>query len=201
MRLIHLAIPVAVASLAVACHHAPPLAAVAPEARPTADDAALRARQDSIDAANRARAEEARRLAQERGAAAAAGAARAADQMRAELEVRIHFAFDKSVIRPEDAEVLDQKIRILQANSNVHIRIAGNCDERGSDEYNLALGNRRAIAAKQYIVSHGVDGSRIELVSYGKERPLDPDHNEKAWALNRRDEFDILTPSVVLRQP
>ncbi len=197
MRTIHSAIAVGAALLAVGCHRASPVAAVAPEVRPTVDEAALRARQDSIDAANRAREEEARRLAQERAAAAA----RAADQMRAELEARIHFAFDKSTIRPEDAELLDQKIRILRANSNVHIRIAGNCDERGSDEYNLALGNRRAIAAKQYLVNHGVDGSRIDLVSYGKERPVDPDHNEKAWALNRRDEFDILTPSVVLRQP
>ena len=77
--------------------------------------------------------------------------------------------------------------------------MAGNCDERGSDEYNLALGNRRAIAAKQYLTSHGIAASRIEIVSYGKERPVDPGHNEEAWASNRNDQFENLTTNVVLR--
>jgi peptidoglycan-associated lipoprotein len=97
--------------------------------------------------------------------------------------------------------VLDQKIPMLKANSQVRIQVAGNCDERGSDEYNLALGNRRAISAKQYLVNHGIDQSRIETVSYGKERPVDPGHNEEAWAKNRNDQFDVLTANVVLQQP
>jgi len=75
------------------------------------------------------------------------------------------------------------------------------CDARGSDEYNLALGNRRAISARQYLVNHGIDADRIEVVSFGKERPRDPGHNEQAWAMNRNDQFEILNPSVVLRKP
>ena len=102
-------------------------------------------------------------------------------------------------IRPGDAVVLDQKLPILRTNTQVRIEIAGNCDERGSDEYNLALGNRGAIAAKQYLVAYGIDPSRIETVSYGEERPLDSGHDEAAWAKNRNDQFEILTANVVLR--
>ena len=75
---------------------------------------------------------------------------------------------------------------------------AGNCDERGSDEYNLVLGNQRAVAAKNYLVTRGVDPSRIEIVSYGEERPLDPGHTEEAWAKNRRDEFDIVAGALTI---
>ena len=117
------------------------------------------------------------------------------------LGTMIHFDFDKANIRSGDAGTLDQKIGILQANSGVRIRIAGHCDERGSDEYNLALGNRRATAAKQYLVSHGIDAGRIETQSFGKERPLDPGHNEDAWSKNRRDEFEITGGGDGLRQP
>src|SRR5207247_508217 len=88
-----------------------------------------------------------------------------------------------------------------QANPDLRIRISGHCDERGSDEYNLALGNRRATAAKQYLVSHGIDGGRIETSSYGEERPLAQGHDEGAWAQNRRDEFEIIGGGDVLRRP
>ena len=97
--------------------------------------------------------------------------------------------------------MLDRKVPVLKANSDLRIQIAGKCDERGSDEYNLALGNRRALSAKQYLVNHGIEGGRITTISYGKERPLDPGHNEEAWAKNRNDQFDIVTANVVLRQP
>lgn len=162
-----------------------------------------RARQDSIDRAQaeaRAR-EEAERLRQQRIADSLAAMGRTSDAVKTLLATMIHFDFDKANIRPADASVLDQKVGILQANQTLRIRIAGHCDERGSDEYNLALGNRRAIAAKQYLVSHGVDALRIETVSYGKERPLDRDHNEEAWAKNRRDEFEIISGGDALRQP
>jgi len=108
---------------------------------------------------------------------------------------------DKAIIRGGDAAVLDQKVAILQANAALRIRISGHCDERGSDEYNLALGNRRATAAKQYLVSHGIDASRIETVSYGEERPIAQGHDEESWAQNRRDEFEILAGGDNLKQP
>src|SRR5437773_1896100 len=76
-----------------------------------------------------------------------------------------------------------------------------NADSIASDEYNLALGNRRATAAKQYLVSHGIDAGRIETVSYGEERPIAQGHDETAWAQNRRDEFEILSGGDALRQP
>ena len=117
------------------------------------------------------------------------------------LATLIHFDYDKAIIRAGDASVLDQKVSILQANPGLRIRVSGHCDERGSDEYNLALGNRRATAAKQYLVSHGIDASRIETVSYGEERPMDPGHDEEAWAKNRRDEFEILAGGDALKQP
>src|SRR6266581_2059828 len=121
--------------------------------------------------------------------------------VRALLGTMIHFDYDKALIRGGDASVLDQKVAILQANSGLRVRISGHCDERGSDEYNLALGNRRATAAKQYVVSHGIDGSRIETVSYGEERPLASGHDEESWAQNRRDEFEILSGGENLKQP
>jgi len=80
---------------------------------------------------------------------------------------------------------------VLAANSGVKLRIAGHADDRGSDEYNLALGNRRAAAAKRYLENKGIDASRMEVVSYGEERPLNPGADESAYAQNRRDEFEI----------
>lgn len=96
-------------------------------------------------------------------------------------------------------QLLDDKIPILLNNLDVRIRIAGNCDERGSEEYNLALGNRRAITAKQYLVAHGIAARRIEAISNGKEKPLDPEHNPAAWSKNRNDQFDVLSMNVVLK--
>ncbi len=199
MRPMLLAVPVALACLAGACHQAPPPQVAV---QPQVDSTVLqRARQDSIARAEeeaRARAA-AERRAEQRRADSLAALQRKAAEVNAELAAMIHFDFDKAAIRSGDAGVLDQKIPILQANPQVRIRVAGNCDERGSDEYNLALGNRRAIATKQYLTNHGIDASRIEIVSYGKERPIDPGHNEEAWAKNRNDQFDNLTTNVVLR--
>jgi peptidoglycan-associated lipoprotein len=199
MRPMLLAVPVAFACVAGACHQAPPPQVAV---QPQVDSTALqRARQDSVARAEeeaRARAAAERRAAQRRADSLAA-LQRKAGEVNAELATMIHFDFDKAVIRGGDAAALDRKILILQANPQVRIRVAGNCDERGSDEYNLALGNRRAIAAKQYLTGHGIDASRIEIVSYGKERPIDPGHNEEAWAKNRNDQFDNLTTNVVLR--
>jgi len=105
----------------------------------------------------------------------------------------IYFDFDKSTIRPDAAATLDAKLPWLTANPGMRIRIEGNADERGSDEYNLALGQRRAAAAKKYLVEHGIDAGRFDLVSYGEERPVCTDHNEDCWQRNRRDDFVIVT--------
>ena len=135
----------------------------------------------------------------------AANAARmAAERTRAltaDLTAMIHFDYDKSDIMPDDKANLDRKAAILAANPSAKIQIAGNCDERGSTEYNLALGNRRALAAKQYLVSKGVDGSRIETVSYGSERPVAQGSSEAAWAQNRNDQFLVTAGGANLVAP
>jgi peptidoglycan-associated lipoprotein len=124
-----------------------------------------------------------------------------AKALRDELADLIHFEFDKADIRSTDQGILDRKATILAANSTVRLQIAGHCDERGSDEYNLALGNRRAASAKRYLTGKGVDEGRLDVVSYGKERPLDPGHSEDAWARNRRDEFAITAGGENLTAP
>jgi len=106
---------------------------------------------------------------------------------------RIHFDFDKYNIRPDDAEILKQNAAVLKKFPAVKIQIEGHCDEKGTIEYNLALGERRASNAKKYLISLSVDEKRISTIFYGKEKPLDPGHNEEAWAKNRRDEFIILS--------
>jgi peptidoglycan-associated lipoprotein len=166
---------------------------------------------DSIDAARQAEEERLRREAEERerlerearqrAADSLAALGRSTEAVRTLLGTMIHFDYDKALVRGGDGGVLDQKVAILQVNSGLRIRISGHCDERGSDEYNLALGNRRATAAKQYLVSHGVDPSRIETASYGEERPMASGHDEEAWAQNRRDEFEILSGGENLKQP
>jgi len=103
----------------------------------------------------------------------------------------IHFDFDQYSIRPEDRQSLSSLADYLLKDKNVKIVIEGNCDERGTTEYNLALGDRRAQEAMNFLVNSGVDRKRIKTISYGKERPLDPDNNEEAWAKNRRDHFVV----------
>jgi peptidoglycan-associated lipoprotein len=193
----------AAAAVAVACGGNPPPQNPTPTVNQDSIDAAARARQDSIDRAAREaqEREEAERLRRQREADSLAALGNSTEAMRTLLGTMIHFEYDQASIRPNDAGVLDQKVGILQANPDLRIRISGHCDERGSDEYNLALGNRRATSAKQYLVSHGIDAGRIETVSYGEERPLAPGHDEDAWAQNRRDEFEITAGGEALRQP
>ncbi len=105
----------------------------------------------------------------------------------------IHFDFDKYDIRPQDADILKENAALLMKYPKVKIQIEGHCDERGTTEYNLALGERRANNAKKYLISLGIPNDRISTISYGKERPLDPGHTEEAWAKNRRDHFIILS--------
>lgn len=103
----------------------------------------------------------------------------------------VYFDFDSSVIRPDAQIVLGTKGSYLRANSSMAAEIQGNCDERGTEAYNLALGERRAEAAKAFLVNMGIDAARISTISYGEEKPVDPAHNEAAWAKNRRDHFVI----------
>ena len=188
-----------------ACHHrAPAGPGPAPAAIQAAGPNADSIRLAQEEAARRAAAAEAaRRRAYSIAAAEAAArdAAGSAATVRATLTAVVHFDFDQSDIRPEDRAILDAKVPILQANPSVTIRIAGHTDERGSDEYNLALGQRRAAAAKRYLVDHGIADARIETITYGEERPVAQGSTEEAWAQNRRDEFEITAGSPSLRRP
>lgn len=103
----------------------------------------------------------------------------------------IHFDFDRYEIKPEFKPVLQAKAEILQHYTNVSLTIEGHCDERGTSAYNMGLGQRRASAAKEFLTILGVSPERMKIVSYGKEQPLDPAHNEEAWSRNRRDEFKV----------
>ena len=105
----------------------------------------------------------------------------------------IHFDFDKYDIRPGDTEILKENGTLLKKYPKVKIQIEGHCDERGTVEYNLALGERRANSTKKYLTSLGISPDRISTISYGKERPADPGHNEEAWAKNRRAHTIILS--------
>jgi len=105
----------------------------------------------------------------------------------------IHFDFDKYDIRPGDTEILKENAALLMKYPKVKIQVEGHCDERGTSEYNLALGERRANAAKKYLLSLGISTDRISSISYGEEKPLDAGHNEEAWSKNRRGHIVILS--------
>jgi peptidoglycan-associated lipoprotein len=194
-----------VASVVVlgACKKKPEVApAPAPEPAPTVDSAAIR---DSIARAQAARdAALARQRAYDdsvRRANEAASAMSEQNALRNTLTAVIHFDFDQSELRDDSRAALDAKIPVLLANPDVNIRIAGHCDERGSVEYNIALGQRRAAAAKRYLSERGVAANRIETVSFGEGRPVAEGHDEDSWAQNRRDEFEITGGGSRLNRP
>jgi peptidoglycan-associated lipoprotein len=192
--------------VAAGCTRTPPPPAT-PQAAPAADSVAARAaaaRRDSLAAQaradslaraeqERARADSVRAEVQHPGADTASGAMSPglAPADAAVLADAIHFDYNRAALRSGDQAKLDRKFQLLQAHPRLEIQIAGNCDERGSVEYNLALGERRAAAAKRYLVAHGIAAARIGIVSYGEERPVDPGHSEAAWAKNRRDDFVV----------
>ena len=178
------------AAFAVACGGKAAPEEPAPEATPA--PAPTPAPEPVDDSAERERLER-ERMARE--------AAEKARTLTTDLSAMINFDYDQAVVRQPDQEVLDRKAAILMANSGVKLRISGHADERGSDEYNLALGNRRAAAAKRYLENKGVDGSRLEVVSYGEERPLNPGNDETAYAQNRRDEFEVTAGGNNLTPP
>lgn len=105
---------------------------------------------------------------------------------------RVYFDFDKSEIRPDMRAIMDAKARFLYEYPTIRVQIEGHCDERGTIEYNIALGHRRSRSARDYLVSLGVKPSRIDTVSYGEERPADARSSEAGWARNRRAKFNII---------
>lgn len=141
-------------------------AATQPAARPAADDAAARAR-------------------------AAEEAARELARKRAVLEEMVFFDYDQSSIRDDAKRLLDAKVAILRAEPGIRLQIAGHADERGSTEYNLALGSRRANEIRDYLVGFGLSANRFEVTTYGEGRPLVQGSGENAWSRNRRGEFVI----------
>jgi peptidoglycan-associated lipoprotein len=108
----------------------------------------------------------------------------------------IHFAFDSAVIRSSEQASLQAVASALSSDSSAKLLIEGNCDERGTEEYNRALGERRALAARQALAKLGIDPSRVRTISYGKDKPADTGHDESAWAKNRRDDFVLLHPKT-----
>ena len=190
MRVPSLLMLLPAAAFAVACGGKAAPEEPAPQPAPAAEPAPTPAPAD--DSAERERLEK-ERLARE--------AAERARVVAADLAAMINFDYDQAVVRQAYQATLDRKAAIMAANPGVKIRIAGHADERGSDEYNLALGNRRAAAAKRYLENKGVDGSRVDVVSYGEERPLNPGNDETAYAQNRRDEFEVTAGGNNLTAP
>ncbi|MGD1152098.1 MAG: peptidoglycan-associated lipoprotein Pal [Syntrophales bacterium] len=163
--------------------------AVSAEEKAAADRAA-----EQADA--KARADQEARLAAEQRAKEEAEAKVApqaeAAAVKEEMTFKdVLFDFDKFSLKPESRDTLKQLAEWLTKNKNSSVLVEGNCDERGTTEYNLALGERRAKEAMKYLVELGVDGKRIKTISYGKERPLDSGNTEEAWAKNRRDHFVV----------
>lgn len=104
----------------------------------------------------------------------------------------VHFAYDQHLLSDEARNIIAANAAILKATGKVMFQLAGHCDERGSDQYNIALGERRAEAVRAYLLELGIDASRMETVSYGEERPVNPGHTEECWLQNRRVEFVLL---------
>lgn len=146
-------------------------------------EAELRAAREAEERAEQERREEERRMREE---------ALARQEMEDFKSENIYFDFDKSELKPEARAVLVKKAEYLKKNREYAVRIEGNCDERGTNEYNLALGERRAHAAFDFLKSLGVSENRMSTISYGEERPLDPRSGEEAWAKNRNDQFKLV---------
>ncbi len=149
-----------------------------PQVEDTRDEEAERAAREAEEA-RRLAAEEARRREAER------------NRVVSIITERVFFDFDRSDIRSDMESVLQRKVSVLREYPGVVVRIEGHADERGSNEYNLALGQRRAEAVRRYLLSYGLEAGRLATISYGEERPLVRASNEQAWAQNRRDDFAI----------
>ncbi|MGH7654527.1 MAG: OmpA family protein [Gemmatimonadaceae bacterium] len=188
---------IAAALVLGACHKAPPPAPPpAPAPAPAPDNSAAEARARAARADSIARADAARRAAAAAEEAARRAREAAAAAARATIGAAIYFDLDKDALRADAQQALDAKVPILKQQTALHIRIDGNADDRGSDEYNLALGQRRSASARRYLEAQGIDASRIEVVSFGKEHPVCKDENESCWQQNRRDGFSITSGEI-----
>src|SRR5829696_6357613 len=170
----------------------PPPTPAQPAVNTDSINAAARARQDSIDAANaaRARSDSISRMEQARMDRERMDRERMMTEARSAVTARILFEYDQSELSADARATLDAKVPYLNANPGMRIRISGHTDDRGSDEYNLTLGQRRAAAAKRYLVQRGIDEGRIDVISLGEEQPASPGSDESAWSQNRRAEFE-----------
>ena len=101
----------------------------------------------------------------------------------------VYFQYDSSLVPPEEAPKVAAAAELLKATPAIVLVVEGNCDERGTNEYNISLGERRALAVREQLIALGVDGARVQTVSYGEERPVDAGHDENAWVKNRRADF------------
>lgn len=159
-------------------------------------DSIARARaRDSLDAAQRARAlRDSVALADAQRAARAGQGARdsVATSRRALLLAPVYFDYDQSELRDDTRAALQAKLDILTRYRALRVRVAGHTDDRGSDEYNLALGGRRASAVKRFFTERGIDAGRLDVVSFGKERPICDTEDESCWSRNRRAEFAVV---------
>lgn len=108
----------------------------------------------------------------------------------------VYFEFDRANVKKGEVSKIDEVVKALKAEPKNKIQIEGHCDERGTEEYNRALGDRRALALREYMVQAGVDGSRVFTITFGKDRPVETAHNEAAWSKNRRGEFILYTPKA-----
>lgn len=163
---------------------------VVPEPQPPVEQKATPAVDHEAEARRAREAEEARLR---------EAAARAAAAARATLSEIIYFDYDQFSIRGDSRALLEAKLPILNQDASIRLRIDGHADERGSDEYNLALGLRRATAVKDFLAGYGIDPNRLEVRSFGEDNPLDRGSNEAAWAKNRRAEFQITAGSILNR--
>lgn len=170
-----------------------------PPEPPQQDQDSLQRYRDSVAAAQREAEAAAARAAAD--SAAAAERERLVREMRETLEARVYFDYDESRIRPEAETLLQEKAQILRASPQVRITIEGHADERGSTEYNLALGNRRAEAVREFLTDFGISDNRFVTTSFGEGRPLRTGSNEEAWAANRRAEFVITAGGNQINPP
>ncbi|MCA1765712.1 MAG: peptidoglycan-associated lipoprotein Pal [Desulfobulbaceae bacterium] len=104
----------------------------------------------------------------------------------------VYFDFDKSVIKSDQVDRMEKNAVFMEENPGLKVQVEGNCDERGTNEYNMALGQRRAISGKKYLVNLGIPETRLSTISYGEERPINFGHDELSWSQNRRDDFVVV---------